>query len=62
MSFYFNYKVFWGTKKEDLDEWLEDFEGTAKANGKWDVHLSTLSRVLQGEARPWFNEKVGTMK
>ena len=53
----FKYKVFRGTKKEDPDAWLEDFDGIARANGEWEVQLSILAGVLQGEARPWFNEQ-----
>ncbi|CAM6093804.1 unnamed protein product [Calypogeia fissa] len=51
----FQYKSFKGKEKEDPDEWLEVFVGTAKANGKDEIKLTTLAGVLKGEARPWYN-------
>ncbi|CAM6082133.1 unnamed protein product [Calypogeia fissa] len=51
----FQYKSFRGKEKEDPDEWLEDFVGTAKANGEDEIKLTTLAGVLKGEARPWYN-------
>ncbi|CAM6093871.1 unnamed protein product [Calypogeia fissa] len=48
----FQYKSFKGKEKEDPDEWLEDFVGTAKANGEDEIKLTTLVGVLKGEARP----------
>ncbi|CAM6084972.1 unnamed protein product [Calypogeia fissa] len=51
----FQYKTFKGKPKEDPDEWLEDFIGTAQANGEDGIKLTTLAGVLRGEARPWFN-------
>ncbi|CAM6085454.1 unnamed protein product [Calypogeia fissa] len=51
----FQYKSFKGKEKEDPDEWLEDFVGTAKANGEDEIKLTTLAGVLKGEAWPWYN-------
>ncbi|CAM6082132.1 unnamed protein product [Calypogeia fissa] len=51
----FRYKTFKGSPKEDPDEWLEDFLGTAQANGEDQIKLTTLVGVLRGEARPWYN-------
>ena len=50
----FQYKTFHGKTKEDPDEWLEDFVGTAQANAEDGVKLTILPGVLRGEARPWF--------
>ncbi|CAM6099462.1 unnamed protein product [Calypogeia fissa] len=46
----FQYKSFRGKDKKDLDEWLEDFVGTAKANGEEEIMLTILAGVLKGEA------------
>ena len=46
----FKYKVFQGTKKEDHDARLENFEGIARANNKWEVWMSTLSGVPPGQS------------
>ncbi|CAM6101657.1 unnamed protein product [Calypogeia fissa] len=51
----FQYKSFKGKDKKDPDEWLEDFVGTAKANGEEEIMLTILAGVLKGEARPWYN-------
>ncbi len=51
----FQYKTFHGKPKEDPDEWIEDFAGTAQANGEDAIKLTTLAGVLKGEARPWYN-------
>ncbi|CAM6128670.1 unnamed protein product [Calypogeia fissa] len=51
----FRYKRFKGRPKEDPDEWLEDFLGTAQANGEDGIKMTTLFGVLRGEARRWFN-------
>ncbi|CAM6104214.1 unnamed protein product [Calypogeia fissa] len=51
----FRYKTFKGRPKEDPDVWVEDFFGTAQANGEDTIKMTTLSGVLRGEARPWFN-------
>ncbi|CAM6123647.1 unnamed protein product [Calypogeia fissa] len=59
----FQYKSFKGQEKIDPGEWLEDFVGTAKANGEEDIKLTILAGVLKGEARPWYNglpEEIGT--
>lgn len=51
----FQYTSFRGTASTDPDEWLEDFVGTAKANGEENIKLTILAGVLRGEARPWYN-------
>ena len=58
----FQYKPFLGKPKEDPDEWLEDFIGTAQANGEDSIKLTTLAGVLRGEARPWFNGLAADIK
>jgi transposase InsO family protein len=58
----FQYKTFHGKPKEDPDAWLEDFIGTAQANGEFDIRLTTLAGVLRGEARPWFNNLADATK
>jgi hypothetical protein len=58
----FQYKIFRGKGKEDPNAWLEDFVGTAQANGKFDIRLTTLARVLRGEAWPWFNALLDATK
>ncbi|CAM6123735.1 unnamed protein product [Calypogeia fissa] len=51
----FQYKSFKGTESTDSNEWLEDFVGTAKANGEENIKLTILVGVLKGEAWPWYN-------
>ncbi|CAM6082434.1 unnamed protein product [Calypogeia fissa] len=51
----FKYKNFKGRPKDDPDEWIEDFVGTAQANGEDGIKMTILAGVLGGEARPWFN-------
>ena len=53
----FPYKQYKGTPREDPDGWLEDFEGTARANGEYEVRTMILSGVLRGEARSWFESQ-----
>ncbi|CAM6082333.1 unnamed protein product [Calypogeia fissa] len=51
----FQYKSARGKEKKDPDEWLEDFDGTAKANGEEEIKLTILAGVLKREAQPWYN-------
>ncbi|CAM6090586.1 unnamed protein product [Calypogeia fissa] len=39
----FQYKSFKGKDKKDPDKWLEDFVGTAKANGEEEIMLTILA-------------------
>ncbi|CAM6119176.1 unnamed protein product [Calypogeia fissa] len=58
----FKYKTFKGRPKDDPDEWIEDFVGTAQANGEDGIKMTILAGVLGGEARPWFNALPGATK
>lgn len=58
----FQYKPFLGKRKQDPDEWLEDFVGIAQANGEDAIKMSTLAGVLRGEARPWYNALAANIK
>ena len=51
----FHYRPFKGRPKDDPDEWLAEFEATAKANGEGAIKLTILPAVMKGEARPWLN-------
>ena len=48
------YKPFHGCTDEDPDEWLEDFEGMAAANGESLIKMQILQGMFKGEARPWW--------
>lgn len=48
----FQYQFFLNKRKQDSDEWIEDFISIAQANEEDAIKLSTLVGVLRGEARP----------
>ena len=49
-----HYRPFKGRRRDDPDTWLQEFEGTSKANGEDGIRTTIIPGLMRKEALPWF--------